>query len=79
MFNLGKNACFGKPFKTRDERKAIYWFAFEDNYLLRHVLIVDELSSKEKGFNSYIICDNWGYSVDKWKSNDSIVSEWLEE
>ena len=71
MINIFENAYFGKAYKTRDGRKAIY------NYCIKgkpneHYLIVDRNSSLLGGYDDNGIINVCGYC----NPNLNIVSEW---
>lgn len=66
MENIFKNAYFGKPYKTRDGRKAIFWHSKEGfNFFLL-----------DKGIHIY---NNNGVSTYSPENYIDIVSEWQEE
>lgn len=67
MNNIFENAYYGKPYKTRDGRKALYHNILSTTEGMKHYL--ETISS---GF----ICDNCGKSLCE---DDSIVSVWEEE
>lgn len=73
MNNIFENAYFGKAYKTRDGRKAIYW-CFDGHY---HKLITDD----DCAFQPW--CDNsgkdHGWNKDATNSSFDIISEWKEE
>lgn len=72
MNNIFKSTYFGKPYKTRDGRKAIY-VVYDKALDLNeyHYLIVEG----EPCLNAY---DNNGRAVNRNKSNLAIISEWQE-
>ena len=82
-----KNAYFGKPYKTRDGRKAIYHsydnIYPENPYQHHHNLILQKRDS-ERGDSLWIWANDYGHTCEhiegKWleESNADIVSEWQE-
>lgn len=74
MSNIFENACFGKVYKTRDGRKAIY---IGSTYRNDHALHIDKNGSN---FSNDIYNDN-GKMVNNKRQADTpydIVSEWQE-
>lgn len=73
MMNIFENAFFGKAYKTRDGRKALYWC---------HDGICHRLITSDNGpFQPW--CDDNGLNIGrnrvKGNSPFDIVSEWQEE
>lgn len=62
MENIFKNAYFGKAYKTRDGKKAIYW-----KHGVEHHLLIE---------TGYMLCKDDGLSFNINKPNLDIVSEW---
>ena len=67
MKNIFENAYFGKAYRTREGRKALYHNIISTEEGTKHYLIT---------ISSGFICDNDGKSPCK---DDSIISEWREE
>ena len=66
--NIFENAYFGKEYKTKDGRKALYLnYCSSTKY---HELITDDLQDIE--------CDDYGFFIEDDIDNN-IVSEWEEE
>lgn len=77
MNNIFKNAYFGKPYKTRDGRKAVYSHCIDNKIYLMypHYYI-----NNDSTYVNYEYVDKKGYSYDNQHlSDDDIVSEWQEE
>lgn len=67
MNNIFKNACFGKAYKTRDERRAIYQCGDDEI----HHLFLDSCD---------ILVDSYGYiNCKEIPSGLDIVSEWKKD
>lgn len=73
MANIFENAYFGKSYKTRDGRKAIYSYCIKGKSN-EHYLIVDGNHSLLGGYGDNGIINACGYH----NSNLDIVSEWQE-
>lgn len=87
MENIFKDTYFGKPYKTRDGRKALYHSYFnlypECPFVQHHNLILEE---KDKERDSYWVCANdYGHTFEHvegaWleERGIDIVSEWKDE
>lgn len=84
MKNIFENAYFGKPYKTRDNRKALYHsynnFYPNNPYKLHHNLILE----KPYEDSLWIYCNDYGHTEEhingEWLNvtNSDIVSEWEE-
>lgn len=77
MKNIFKNAYFGKPYKTRDGRKAVYSHCIDNKiYLMYPHYYINNYST----YVNYEYVDKKGYSYDNQHlSDDDIISEWTEE
>ena len=73
MKNIFENAYFGKPYKTRDCRKAIYLTKYKHGELVNELAIEDS----EAGRRFYLYADNGSFYHKP--SCEDIVSEWQEE
>lgn len=71
MANIFENAYFGKSYKTRDGRKAIYSYCIKGTPN-DHYLIVDKNPSLLGGYGDDGIANACGYH----NPNLDIVSEW---
>lgn len=75
MNNIFENAYFGKPYKTRDGRKALYLGKIkEDTKPLKHILNIEGRGSIKD--TSEFLNDGSAFGID---SQFDIVSEWQEE
>lgn len=74
MDNIFKNAYFGKPYKTRDGRKAIYIEFFENS---AHIIVHRLISEGPYGKRYVNIMQN-GNVFPFREDKDDIVSEWKE-
>lgn len=74
MENIFERACFGKPYRTRDGRKAIYFYQTERNKW--HELIVEgETISLPYQDNGLAV----GQHLNNSEWPEDIVSEWQDE
>ena len=72
--NIFKDVYFGKPYKTRDGRKALYCFKLTTN---SHALIVE--GDKEVCYVRYDgLPDDWddSYMDEEYYTDKDIISEW---
>lgn len=84
MENIFKDAYFGKPYKTRDDRKALYHSyddIYPDNpYQTHHNLILEEKDAVRD--TVWIWCNDYGHVEEhvegEWlyETNSDIISEW---
>lgn len=75
MKNMFKNAYFGKAYKTRDNKKAL--FLGKDDYLPAYLLFVDDcMMLSDYDVNGVPLDIN---NMPCPKSNLCIISEWQEE
>lgn len=72
MENIFKNAYFGKAYRTRNGKKAIY-LGYTNNSIY-HICFIEDESNKTLYFNNG---DAWGHQR-KGNNVDDIVSEWQE-
>lgn len=73
-FNLFKEAYFGKPYKTRDGRKALYCYKFTDN---SHALIVEGDEEFWYVRNDGLVDDfDDSFMDSSYYTDKDIVSEW---
>lgn len=79
--NIFKNAYFGKPYKTRDGRKALYWRYVNRNGEFIHHLILPNKSGKPMSKKDEIIANKEGKNLNTsyTELSTDIVSEWQEE
>lgn len=79
--NIFKNAYFGKPYKTRDGRKALYWrYVIRDCGEFRHYLILPNEAGELMSRVDEIIANKEGRNLNTPYTDIStdIVSEWQE-
>lgn len=77
MGNIFENAYFGKPYKTRDERKVIYCGTFENNSLFNTKVVINTDVDQASDYIDF----RWYTQEGKSSIADSpadIVSEWEE-
>ena len=73
-FNLFKGAYFGKPYKTRDGRKALYCYKFTDN---SHALIVEGDEEFWYVRDDGLVDDfDDSFMDESYYTDKDIVSEW---
>lgn len=87
MESIFKDSYFGKPYRTRDKRKAIYHSydnIYPDNpYQTHHNLILEEKDDVRDTI--WIWCNDYGHCEEHieggWlnETNSDIVSEWEED
>ncbi|MBQ0047733.1 MAG: hypothetical protein KBT33_09545 [Prevotellaceae bacterium] len=76
MKNIFENTYFGKPYKTRDGRKALYCYKYDSH---EHALIVDGDEEFWYVRDDGLVYD-WddSYMDSSYYSDKDIVSEWQE-
>lgn len=79
MENIFENAYFGKPYKTRDGRKALYLDSFYRLTGEKHVLAIEHMEDNLLYVFSDGMYEPVGAIDDRKENNNDIISEWQEE
>lgn len=84
MKNIFENAYFGKVYKTRDGKKAIFShteYSEEDNETFAYLMIENKgvvSNCSESELNCLLVSLDGTWHAKKYESEDDIVSEWKE-
>lgn len=78
--NIFENAYFGKPYKTRDGRKALL-LAIHTGNISPYIedALIELLIDNYPLSPSFTMCNAIGQCTDDYHPNESIISEWQEE